>query len=116
MERTGAAIECPPLPVATTVVTLLVGRAFKAVQSVVLGSIPGASVVLVVAIFIVSALVRALSLTASATQQVTEAKEVAMENNKQDQKKKPTCKLIVRSSLLTLATMGTALGAGAALP
>ena len=38
-----------------------------------------------------------------------------MENNKQD-RKNPTWKLIVRSSLVTLATMGTALGAGAALP
>jgi hypothetical protein len=80
-------------------------------QALVLGSIPGVRIVLVVAIFVASVFVSALSMVVSSET----SKEVAMGNNNVNQSDS-SWELIRRSGLSILATMGTMLAAGAALP
>lgn len=91
----------------------LVDHALKAVQSGVPGSIPGISVVLIIALFLVSALCGAMRQTALTSARTLKETEVPMKNTK---KSKIDSKLVVRSSLKTLATVSTTLIAGAALP
>lgn len=80
-------------------------------QALVLGSIPGVRIVLVVAIFVATAFAHALSVVVSSEI----SKEVTMGNNNVNQSES-SWKLIRRSVFSTLATMGTMLAAGAALP
>lgn len=80
-------------------------------QALVLGSIPGVRIVLVVAIFVATLIVSALSMVVSSET----SREVAMGNNNVNQSDS-SWELIRRSGLWTLATMGTMLAAGAALP